>query len=570
MITQASPKHDVQDYIDGVLSGEIVTGSLVRLAVQRHVQDLEKSGERGFYFDEEIAEEACLFFPWVCKHSIGEWDGKPFFLQPWQQFIIWSLMGWRKKRDSTRRYKTAYISVGRKNGKTTLLAGLTLYLMYADEPFEPGAEIYIAATKIPQACKMYDEARRMVEASPSILKRSLIRKSPKSINYPKFASKIEPIASDNSTDGLNTHAVLIDELHEWKAAQRDALEKLTGGGGSRRQPLFVTITTAGNDQSQIWIEEDDYAVKTVEAAVTGNVVDDSKFVYVARIDDTDDPLDPGCWAKANPNLGESVKLSFLQEEANEAAQKPSATNKFIRYYCNRRVAASEREISAEMWQKGNQPLAFNIGAEGHGGIDLARSNDWAAIAACFPIRNEAGDIIRHEIISKAWTCKHGQFRVEHEPFRTWISEGLLYVCDGDQIDFSDIKREIIKWHKLYNIATWAYDPAWSTLIVQQLNEEEGITGFAFKQNHFKYNEPCVSFVKELCAERIFHGGDKVLEWQAGNLIYHRNHEGLAKPDKGNKASKIDGMVAVLMAYSECLFSEKIRLNYYENNNVEMG
>ena len=316
------------------------------------------------------------------------------------------------------------------------------------------------------------------------------------------------------------------------------------------------ITTAGDDKSQIWIEEDEDAIKVVESVVSGNVVDDNKFVFIARIDETDDPFEPSVWQKANPNINVSVKQEYLEGEALEAKRKPSATNKFLRYFCNKRVAASAREISAEMWAKGAKQLTIQDGAECHGGIDLARTNDWASIALCFPIRNEEGRIIRHEIKSIAWTCKHGKFRVEREPFRSWISSGILRMCDGKEIDFGEIEREILKLSKQYTVHTWAYDPAWTSGMMRRLYEEHGIMVFDMAQTHNKYNEPCTQFVKELDAGRIWHGNDPCLEWQAGNLIYNVNHKGLSMPDKSNKDSKIDGIVATLMAYSECLFAEK--------------
>lgn len=556
MIAAATPKDEVTSYIDGVMSGEIVVGRLVKLAVERHLADLKNAEERGYYFDEEIARDSVDFFPLVCHHSIGEWDGLPFTLSPWQQFAVWCIQGWRRRKDGTRRFRKAYISVARKNGKTTFCAGLAAELLYADEPFEPGAQIYMTATKVEQAAIMYEECRRMVEASPSLRKRTKIRKAPRSLNYEQFASRLCPIATDNNLDGLNPSAVFRDEYHEWREKHRGASEKLSSGGGSRRQPLDMIITTAGDDHSQLWIEEDDYAVKVLESVISGNIVDDRMFALVYRIDDNDDPFNEDVWIKANPNLGVSVKIDFLREEANQAKQKPSETNKFLRYYCNKRVAACAREITAEMWAKGNKPLTIEPGAYGYGGVDLARSNDWSAIACMFPIKDKDGVVVRYELFTKTWTCRHGRFRIDREPFRQWISDGRLIVCPGDQIDFAEIEREIVRLNNLYSIRNWSYDPAWSRELMQRLNGKHGVEVFPFSQSHTKYNEPCVRFVKDLCAEKIYHGGCPVLEWQASNLIYDRNSEKLSRPDKSNQASKIDGIVASLMAFGGCLYEER--------------
>lgn len=561
----------VQGYIDGVLNGSVVTGSLVRLCVERHVQDLEKAGERGYWFDANIATRACCFFPMICRHSIGEWAGQSFVLSPWQEFCTWVLFGWRRHdEENTRRFRRGYFSVARKNGKTTWLAAVANLLMFADEPFEHGADLFCAATKEDQARLMYREAARMVQASPDLSKRCRIYKSPPSIQYEAANSSFRPLGSDSEgTDGLNPHAVLMDELHAWTERHRELKEKLTTGGGARRQPLEFIITTAGSDDSQLWIEEDKYAVSVLESVVTGNIIDDSYFAFVARLDDGDDYFDEKNWPKANPNLGKSVKIGYLRDAATRAKNKPSETNQFIRYHCNRSVAASTREISIDDWQKGAAALQIVDGDECHGGIDLARSNDWAAISLCFPIY-DGNKAHRWEIVSKAWTVKDGEFPVKHEPFRTWIEKGLLICCDGDQIDFGEIEAEILRLHEKYRVNSWAFDPAWARELASRLHNNHSLNMFEFGQTHRFYNEPLNRFVKELRDGNIIHGNDPVLGWQAGNVLFHRNTEGLVKPDKSNKMNKIDGMVASFMAFSECLFAEKQRRSYYENNKLEIG
>lgn len=564
MIAFSQPKQQVQAYIEGVLSGEIVVGKYARLAVERHLHDLEHAWERGFKFDEHIATRACAFFPTCCRHSIGEWAGERLELSGWQMFCIWVLFGWRRIDTGLRRFRRAYQTVARKNGKTTWAAALALLLMFADEPFEPGAQIFVAATKEDQAKIMHREAVNMVKASPTLSKRARIRKSPSSIVWEEKDSFFRPLGSDSEgTDGLNPHGVLEDELHAWRERHRGLKEKLATGGGARRQPLEVIVTTAGDDTSELWKEEDKYAVDVLESVVTGNIIDDTYFAFIARIDEEDDPFDEECWAKANPNLGVSVKLEYLRESANRAKNKPSETNQFIRYHANRAVAATSREISVEDWLKGASALTIQPGACGHGGLDMGRTNDWAAIAACFPVSlgPELVDGIpvekfRYEVIAKAWTVRHGDFPVDREPFRTWIANGWLEACDGDQVDFTEIEQEIVRWHERYKIATWAYDPVQARLIAGRLLNVHGINVFPFNQNHKYYNEPCSRFLEELRAGRIIHANEPVLAWQAGNVMFHRNHDGLMKPDKSNRISKIDGMVALLMAFSECLFAEK--------------
>jgi phage terminase large subunit-like protein len=553
MIAHANPQHDVQDYIDGVLSGEIVVGRLVLLAVQRHVQDLEHAHSRGWKFDKDIATRAVLFFPKCCRHSIGEWDGERFELAPFQKFIIWCLFGWRNIQTGLRRFRKAYLTFARKNGKTTLCSGLALLCMFADEPFEPGAEVYCAATKEDQAKILHREAVRMVQASPALRKRATVRASaPQRISWEDKHSLFRPLGSDKPFDGLNPHCIVLDELHAWREHHRPFHETMNTGSGSRRQPLMAIITTAGDDKSQLWLEEDEFAVKVLESVIDGNIIDDTAFAFVARIDDGDDPFDEKVWPKANPNYGVSVKPEYLRTQANEAKHKPTTTNQFLRYHCNVKVGSSERAISSEMWKKGSQPLTIKQGSEGFGGFDLGRSDDWCAIGAAFPFYRETdeGRAIDHwEVIAKAWCCKDGTFPVAQEPFRSWIRDGLLEVHDGDQVDFSVVERTAVAWSNQYAIRNWAYDPNFASVIAQRLQEEHGLEIYKFIQSHRSYNEPVRTFTRELHAGNIWHGNEPILGWQAGNLTVNRNAKDEWMPDKGNKLHKIDGMVAVLMAFA---------------------
>lgn len=567
MIAFPDPEQRVQEYIDGVLSGDIVAGRLIRLAVQRHVQDLGNCQERGFKFDRDIATRACAFFPAVCHHSLGEWDGHRFELSGWQLFCVWVVFGWRRIDDGSRRFRKAYISVARKNGKTTMIAAVALLLMFFDEPFEPGAQIFCAATKEKQAKIMYDEAVRIVKRSPSLKARCRVRKAPHGIHWEQHDSSFQPIGSDSEgTDGLNPHAVLKDELHEWRERHRALKEKLETGGGARRQPLDVTITTAGTDHSEIWKEENGYSVSCLESVITGIIIDDTRFVFIACIDDEDDPFDESCWPKANPNWEISVKPQSVRDIANEAKHSPTALNKLIRYHCNRQVGSTERALPVDVWMAGAKELTITDGATGHGGMDLGRSNDWAAIAASFPIYGEVQEevdgrvqsvtrVIRHEVISKAWCARDGDFKIDREPFRTWIGKGLLTAHDGDQIDFTEIEDEILRWHSKYQLATWAFDPAFARLMADRLQNVHGLTVFSFTQTERHYNEPCVRFHDDMKAGKIWHANEPVLSWQATNLKYARNHKGLVMPDKSGREFKIDGMVACIMAFSECMFSE---------------
>ena len=552
-------RHMVADYIDGVSSGRIVAGKLVQFAVERHCRDLVDGPARGLYFNPDVAIRSCVFFPRCLRHSKGEFAGEPFELSAWQAFVTWSLFGWQYAQTKLRRFRKAYLSVARKNGKTTFAAGIALKTMYFDEPLEPGAQVFCVATKEDQAKLLYTEARLMVEQCPWLRKRSRIRKAPNSIDYESKNSYFRPLGSDSDgTDGLNPHCIVEDELHAWRERHRELREKLSTGGGARRQPLELVITTAGDADSQLWIEEDKYAVDCLEASHAGNVFDDSYFAFPCRIDDEDDPFNRDTWIKANPNLGVSAKVEYLDKQANEAQRKPSATNQFIRYHCNRMTEATERSFSPEAWNAGAQPITVQPGDVAHGGIDVGRTNDWAAVSLVFPKLTTLPDGTENrswQTIVRAWTCSDGRFKVNHEPFRTWIKNGLLGCSDGNCIDLREVEEWIVEQSQNYQVQTWAFDKTFARELAQRLQDEHGLQVFEFTQTPRFYNEPFRRLVDELPKGTFVHGNDPVLNWQAANVQTYRNHKDEWMPDKSQPDRKIDGIVAMLMAFSECLFAE---------------
>ena len=246
MIRDLTSKEIAEQYAESVIAGEIVACRFVKQACQKYFDERNRINnvDFPFYFDEKKADMACRFFPAVLKHSIGEWAGSKFQLAPWQAFVIWNLFGWQKD-DDTRRFRRAFISIGRKNGKSTLAAGLAILLGIGDG--EAGAQVYCAATKMDQAKIIFSEAKRMIQQSPAISKHSEIFKL--NISFPNSDSYIRPLGSDKPFDGLSPHLVLLDELHAFGERHREFLDTMLSGSGSRRQPLQVTVTTAGSEKS---------------------------------------------------------------------------------------------------------------------------------------------------------------------------------------------------------------------------------------------------------------------------------------------------------------------------------
>ena len=307
-------------YIADVLAGKATACKWVRLFCERHERDLKKGTKRGLYFDEAEAERALRFFDFL-RHSKGEWGGQPFILSPWQQAYLWVLFGWRKK-DGSRRFRISYLEIGRKNGKSTMAAGVALYLLDGDK--EPGAEVYSAATKRDQAKIVHGEACRMVRASTMLKQFITVRTD--NMFVLDTNSKFEPLSSDyNSLDGLNIHGAIVDEVHAHKT--RDLWDILETATGARRQPLMFAITTAGVSRQGICRELHDYLEKVLD----GSLEDDSFCGIIFTLDEEDDYTDERVWVKANPNLGVSVKLDDLRDKIRKARRPRRRSMPFCVY-----------------------------------------------------------------------------------------------------------------------------------------------------------------------------------------------------------------------------------------------
>lgn len=556
----------VHQYIKDVQSGERIAGRAEILAVERHLADLKR--ESPYYFNEDLAVEALSFFPTMLTHGMGKWDGRPFLLESWQGFCIYNIFGWRKKEDDTRRFRKAYLSVARKNGKTTLAAGCCLLVLYNDYPVDARGELYCTATKIEQAEILWRMARTMVQSSSWLMGQTDMRA--RSLINNEYGSFLQPLGG--KAHGFSPSLVCMDELHEWSMGEHKKFyDALTTGGAAREQPLQLIITTAGDTGCDMWCEEDDYATSCIEAVRENRVVDDRYFVYIARLDADDDPLDESTWIKANPNLGVSVSLEYLQDQANEASHRPEQRNSFIRFHCNRRTGSREQAIIPEAWDLGNGPLPdlpIGDGGEFYIGLDLGRNYDWSAVGLLY-VYGE-GDERRFYLKQHSFTCREGRMNLEREPFRSWVRDGYLTVFEGNSCDFGEIDFFIRRWIRKYNPLSIAFDPTGAKEMASRISTDTGLDLYEFFQTHRNYNEPVRRFIKEIADGKVFHGDDPCLKWQALNLSIKRNPADQFMPDKGvSQDHKIDAIVALIMAFGEALFSEHEVYDYYNDNPLEM-
>lgn len=527
-----------KQYIEDVLTGQVVACQWVRLAVERHVRDLEDGGERGLWFDDAAAARAIQFFSFL-KHSKGEWAGQPIRLEPWQQFLCWCIFGW-KRADGLRRFRTAYVEVPRKNGKSTWASGVGLYLFDADG--EPGAEIYTAATKRDQARITHAEATRMVKASPFLRKRIRVYKD--NLNIEGTASKFEPLGRDaDSMDGLNIHGAIVDELHAHpNRAVWDVLDTATG---ARRQSLILAITTAGFDRSTFCWEQHDYTQKILNQVNDG---DDTFFGIIFSIDEGDDWREPTTWAKANPNLAVSIYPDDLKRKVAKALLMPSALNSFLRLHLNVWTQAETKWLDAERWRTCAGYVSADAlrGRRCYGGLDLSRTTDITALAWVFPPETDEEP---YQVLVRFWVPEQRVKEREAKgdtQYGSWVRQGLIAATPGDVLDYDFVYSQVGEDAQQFDVGDVAFD-RWGAAQVQQDIAEMGLTMVQMGQGFASMSAPMKELEKLILSRRIAHGGNPVLAWMADNLVAREDPAGNIKPDKEKSTEKIDGMVALIMA-----------------------
>lgn len=526
----------VQGYIDDVLAGRRVAGRWERAAVARHVRDLDEGKGRGLWFNEHAGQHVIEFFGFL-KHSKGEWAGKVFELEGWQAFLLWSLFGWMQA-DGLRRFRTAYVEVARKSGKSTLAAGIGLYLLDADG--EPGAEVYTAATKRDQARIVHSEAIRMRDSSPWMAAR--IQKFKDNLSIAGTASKYEPLGRDaDSLDGLNVHGAIIDELHAHK--NREMWDILDTATGSRRQPMILGITTAGYDRKSICWEMHEYT----EKVLSGVIEDDRHFGVIYAMDEGDAWEDERNWQKANPNLGVSKKLEDMRRKAARAKEAPAALNAFLRLELNVWTQVDKRWLDPDDWQAcgGEVDEGALAGRLCFAGLDLASTIDLAALTLVFP--PEGGEKV-YRVVWRFWCPGDRVQERTHKdrvPYEAWAKGGWIRMTEGNVIDYDWILHDIEEAAHSFSIRRLAFDP-WNSSWMATKLQNLGLEVVEFRQGYVSMSAPMKELEKKVIGRTLAHGGNPVARWMAANVVATQDPAGNLKPDRARSIEKIDGIVALVM------------------------
>lgn len=491
-----------------------------------------------YYFDEEAADRAVNFIEQFCTHVKGELAGKAFILEQWQKDdIVRPLFGWKSKDTDYRKYRTCYVEIPRKNGKSNLAAALALYLLFADG--EPGAEIISAAGDRGQANIVYNIAQEMIKNNKHLRSKAKVLRN--TIEYK--SSWYKSISAEAYTKhGLNCHGIIFDELHT--QPNRELWDVLTTSVGARRQPLIISLTTAGHDRASICYEMHEYS----EGLLNGSIEDDSFLPVLYKADPDMDWTDPETWKKANPGYGSICNEAYFMDAVKKAKANPSMINSFLRLHLNIWTSAETAWIPDNTYMKGDKPIPFDRlpSLPAYGGLDLASTQDLTAFALIF--RDDENDcfyLICHQFVNSVKA--HNKKLAAGVDYLNYEREGDLTITPGNVTDYRIVKQYIMDQCAKYDVREIGYDPKFSTYIVAELTEEE-ITMQPMAQNITSMNGPTKEMEMEIMKGNVIHGGNKCLRWQFGcAIIYTDNNENkrVIKEQKENK--KVDGVIASIIA-----------------------
>ncbi|HIH5777440.1 TPA: terminase large subunit [Citrobacter werkmanii] len=546
-------------YARDVLSGKILACRYIKLACQRHFDDLKKSLDKNYpyQFNRDLAERACRFVQ-LLPHSSGDLAGQKLILEPWQSFIFCSIFGWVTKKDKKRRFREAYIRVARKNGKSFFAAGIGTYMFCADG--ENSAEVYCGATTMAQAKKVFTPARQMADRLPSLRAKFDISVWVDSLTRPD-GSVFAPMAGKPG-DGDSPHCAIIDEYHEHDTDHM--YEAMTMGMGARSQPLTLIITTAGTSLESPCYDKD----KEVKEALSGIVSNDRLFGMIYELDDGDDWTDPKNLIKANPNLDVSIKYSDLVELLEVAKQVPRKVNAFKTKRLNIWVSGKSAYYNMTQWQAAeDKSLQYEdfAGEDYYLGLDLAQRLDLNAGVGVF-VREIEGKKHYYCIRPKFWVPEDTVRSTDPKIAKTadryvkFVEMGVLEATDGAEADYREILASIIDLQDIHKvrISEIPIDPSGATALSHEL-QDNGFEPISIRQDYTNMSPPMKELEAALAGGRFHHDGNPVLSWCISNVIGKTvpGSDDIVRPTKGDKQSKIDGATALFMAIGRAMLNGRV-------------
>lgn len=510
----------------------------------------EEEETHTYIFDEKKANRPIEFIERFCKHSKGKWAGKPVILELWQKAFIQALFGFVDSETGLRKYQKSILFVARKNGKSTLAAGIGLYMLTSAG--EGGAEVYSVATKKEQAKIVWEEARRMVKKSPALFKR--IRTLINGLFYDNNESFFKALASDsNSLDGLNSFFVIADEIHAWK--NKNLIDVMYDSMSGREEPIFSEFSTMGTVRENVFDNEYEYGSDLIETfEKTGIMKDERILVIIYELDNPKEIEKEECWYKPNPGLGTIKNVNILRDKVKTANNNPNELPNLLCKDFNIRQNDQDKWLTYEVI---HNTATFSddeiYDTYAIGGVDLSSTTDLTC-ATLIVIKNGIRYVKQQYFIP----TQKLEYKINDDkiPYDKWEKRGLVTLCEGAKIDYCDVTQWFLKMQDDLKINTlWVgYDP-WNTQYWVEEMKNYGFEMYEVRQGAKTMSNPMKQLEAELMDKIVNYNNNPVLEWCLLNTSVKRDDNDNIRPVKGQKQrARIDGAVSLIIAY--CVMYEK--------------
>lgn len=535
----------IEEYYNKIVSGEIIACKRIKQVYKKLVDDIHNP-KNNWIFDIELAEKPIIFIETFCKQAQGKM-GTALQLELFQKAKLQAIFGFVDKETRLRKYQEVLTIEGRKNGKTTELAAVNLFMEIGDG--EGAAECYCVATKLDQAQKCFMEIHNMVKQSPLLSKH--IRKRKSDLYFAPTMSFIKALASNsNGLDGLNAHMVTIDELAAIK--NRDLYDLMKQSTSSREQPLLFCITTNGFVRESIFDAQYEYACGVLD----GKINDERFLPFIYELDDKSEWDQEECWIKANPGLGTIKKVETLRSYVEKAKADPS----FKPTVMVKDFNMKENSASAWLrWEELNNETKFNIKDMGFrygiGCFDLAETTDLASAKVLCQRPNDDNIYVLSMYFVPETKLSNVETNKEKDnvPYKLWEQQGLLRVCPGNKVN----KYHMLEWFKEirdeYDIyIPWiGYDP-WhvdDSLLETYKNEFGKDAMIKVRQGIYTLSAPMKELKADLCAHKVIYNNNPIDKWCLTNIEVKTDINGNVQPIKGvDSRKRIDGAVSLIIGY----------------------
>lgn len=551
----------ILEYYNQIENGEVEASRKIKITYWFIVNHMFSNPK--YEYRDDLAQHAINFIQDYCRHSKGKAGGKPFLLELWQKAMICTVFGIVFKGKIIRKHRIVMLIVGRKNGKSTLAAAISLYLLIADS--EAGPEIYAVATQRDQAKIIWSEAVKMIKKSPKLRRLAKARVGDIITNFNEGSYR--PLGRDSKAlDGLNPHGATMDEIEAWM--DMNMFDVIVDGASARDNWLVFLTSTAGFVREAVWDSLYKDGAAQVNAYTEGRENDEATIYFIYELDKKEEWREEINWQKANPGLGTIKNITELRRKVENAKRDSAKISNLVTKDFNIPETASSAWLNLEDIQvkdedgnivvrdfklKHHYPDDENAlqALYGIGGIDLSITTDLTCATVIFQVPNDENIYVKQMYWIPDDLLEDNEVN-DKVPYVQWYKRGLLRTCAGNKIRHEDIYDWFVEIQETDDIYIYkiGYDSYTMSPLKDKLENYFGKEALVPVHQGVKtLSGPMYALGADIKAKKIIYGDNPILEWCLTNVKVLRDNNGNIKPEKiQNRKHRIDGLASLLDAY----------------------